>query len=626
MGSDEDDKQPLGKETTQEAHTDVFLRPDPVEEMPTEEAPKPPEEVIDDSPTRPFMRSEPLTISMRSNPSAQAEHTIGVFLEDIEPSETVGIHLEDERTQTVGMHLEDEHTRTVGMHLQVEDLPQTEESLSLPAPMILGAPGGIHEAETVLTPDTPWKGLHPISLGVNLLPRAWKTIRNMWPILLFVVIGGEGVGMRFVDLVVILLFALLSVWNTFIHWATLRYRIHQGRLEIRQGLLNRQARTIDPARIQNVELVQNLFHTWTGLVELRIDTAGEQTTEGLLSALSVEEATTLRSHLGNLGSLASTGDEPEHQGDEIVSMGIAEILAFGLTQRTIGTVAVITAVGLELMSQAGPEATADLTVNMQPTMIVAAFLLAFVASWAVSALTSLFRYFDFKLTRLEDVIRTTQGLTTKRRIEIPLTKVQMVRTDEPLMRRLMGFGTVLIETAGLSFDEGSQSTKQAEGIVPMVEQTDLGRVTSLATPHADVDPWSTPLNPAHPRSLYRSIVGSTIRASVLIGLGMAFFGPIKWALPALLPIAWVGAWLDWAKQGWLVTPTAIVSRRGFFNRRTFIISRDKLQSVHMVQGPFMRLHGLNRLVVSVAGSRVSLPETGTKDSDWLISELSAART
>jgi putative membrane protein len=566
MGSEDDDNRPLGSEPTEEERTDVIrpntvIRPiDAPDDLATQEA-------------QGLVQPQVTTIEMLAHGTPRDDPTVGIFLEEIE--------------------------QTVGIHLQAD---------------------GLHEAETKLTPDTPWRGLHPISLGVNLLPRAWKTIRNMWPVLIFVVIGGERVGMRFVDMLVVLLFALLSVWNTFIHWATLRYRIHQGRLEIRQGLLNRQARTIDPARIQNVELVQNLFHTWTGLVELRIDTAGEQTTEGLLSALSVEEATTLQNQLANLSSLAGTGDGVNDNSEVVVEMGMAEILAFGLTQRTIGTVALITAVGLELLSQTSPDVAADFTVNMQPAMIVAAFMLAFVASWAVSAISSLFRYFGYAMVRLPETIRTTQGLTTKRRVEIPLSKVQMLRIDEPLMRRWMGFGTVHIETAGLSYAEGEQ--RQAEGIVPMVEHSDLGRVTALAAPHASIDPWTAPLKPAHPRSLYRALVAATVRSSVMIGLGMSLFGPIRWVLPALLPIALVGAWLDWKKQGWLVTPSAIVSRRGFFNRRTFIIARDKLQSVHRVQGPFMRLHGLSRLVVSVAGSRVSLPETGLADSEWIEAELS----
>jgi putative membrane protein len=496
----------------------------------------------------------------------------------------------------------------------------TDSSIKLPVPLAVQTSGSIHEADTLITTDIPWRGLHPTSLLVNLVPRAWNTVRSMWPILLVVVVSGQGVGMRFIDLVVILMFALMSVWNTFIHWATLRYRIHHGRLEIKQGLLNRQTRTIDPDRIQNIELVQNLFHTWSGLVELRIDTAGEQTTEGLLSALSVEEATELRTQLASLGSLAQTTNESDDPGDIVVDMGISEILAFGLTQRTIGTVAVITAIGLEVLSQTNPQVTTDIAVNMQPTMIIAAFMLAFVASWAVSALTSLFRYFGYKMLRLPDVIRTEQGLTTRRRVEIPLSKVQLVRADEPLMRRIMGYGTILIETAGLGFVEGEQ--RQAEGMVPMVDQNDLGYVASTATPHAQIDPWTASLKPAHPRSLYRAILGSTVRVSILIALGMAFFGPIKWALLAFLPIAWMGAWLDWKKQGWLVTPTAIVSRRGFFNRRTFIISRDKLQSIHLIQGPFMRLHGLSQMVVSVAGSRVALPETGHEDTQWLTRNLS----
>jgi len=601
MGSDEDDKKADDNPDTQ---TDVIIRADIEAELPTEEAPRPIPAEFDDSPTRPIPRPQRGRATVTVRPPFTQEQTLGAFLEDEEPSETIGVHLEEEPSMTLGVHLE-----------TVEPTPNR-----LPA----GPLRSIHDADTVITADTPWYGLHPTSLIVNLIPRAWSTIRSMWPILLVVVVSGQGVGMRFVDLLVILMFALMSVWNTFIHWATLRYRIHQGRLEIKQGLLNRQTRTIDPERIQNIELVQNLFHTWSGLVELRIDTAGEQTTEGLLSALSVEEATELRTHLAELGSLAHSKDENGNEGDVIVEMGISEILAFGLTQRTIGTVAVMTAIGLEVMTQAGPEVAADFTVNMQPTMVIAAFMLAFVASWAVSALTSLFRYFGYKMLRLADVIRTEQGLTTRRRVEIPLSKVQLVRADEPLLRRIMGYGTILIETAGLGFVDGEQ--RQAEGMVPMVDYPDLGRVTSTAAPHANIDPWTAELNPAHPRSLYRSIFGSTIRAAILIAFGMGLFGPYRWAILAILPIAWVGAWLDWKKQGWLVTPTAIVSRRGFFNRRTFIISRDKLQSVHRVQGPFMRLHGLSQMVVCVAGSRVPLPETGVKDTDWLVHELSQATT
>jgi putative membrane protein len=253
--------------------------------------------------------------------------------------------------------------------------------------------------------------------------------------------------------------------------------------------------------------------------------------------------------------------------------------------------------------------------------VIAAFMLAFVASWTVSAFTSVFRYFGYQMTRFQDAIRTECGLTTRRKVEIPLSKVQMVRTDEPLLRRLMGYGTLLVETAGLGVVEGQ--VRQAEGIVPMVEQPELGRVAQEAVPHADFNPWENPLRPAHPRALYRSILGATGRATFLALLGWFYLDTMDWVVLFIFPIAWASAWLDWQKQGWMVTPTAVVSRRGFFNRRTFILSRDKLQSVHVIQGPFMRIHGLSRIVLRVAGSQVSLPDTGSDDTKWLYEQLTA---
>jgi uncharacterized membrane protein YdbT with pleckstrin-like domain len=137
-----------------------------------------------------------------------------------------------------------------------------------------------------------------------------------------------------------------------------------------------------------------------------------------------------------------------------------------------------------------------------------------------------------------------------------------------------------------------------------------------------VDPWRTPLHPAHPRALYRSGIGALFRAGlVMVPLFLLIDSPFVWGVWALPLVALWGAWLDWKKQGWLVTDTTIIARRGFFLRRTWIVARDKLQSVHRVQGPLMRLHGLNRIVIRVAGSQIALPDTGEAQSVELMEAL-----
>src|SRR6185503_14051289 len=122
---------------------------------------------------------------------------------------------------------------------------------------------------------------------------------------------GQANGQGLFDLGLLLLFFGLAIGNTLVHYLTLRYRLADGRLEIRSGLLNRQARVIAADRVQNVEMVRNVFHRLSGLVEVRIETASGTEVEGLLSALSVADAEAL------IGALeAARGEVPAAHPDE----------------------------------------------------------------------------------------------------------------------------------------------------------------------------------------------------------------------------------------------------------------------------------------------------------------------
>ncbi len=471
--------------------------------------------------------------------------------------------------------------------------------------------------------ETPWLRLHTLSLAVNLLPQAWRTLRGSWPLLLALVVGGGGLGMQVVDLGLIFFFFALTMVNTVMHRFTLRYRVNDGRLEIKSGLLNRRRRALDPARIQNIELVRNVFHRVSGLVEVRIETAGDASTEGLLSALGEEQAAALQAEIQELvGRAARTEEDEQELADKpaIAEMGLAEILAYGLSSRSLGAVAVMTAVGLEVFGRMGPEASQELAWLSQPRILLASFVLAFAASYIFSAGNSLVRHFRYRLVEDGDRLVTTEGLTTTRRVEIPLRKVQLVRADEPLMRRLMGYGTVLIETAGLGITEGQ--VRQAEGMVPMAAKDDLPWVFRHAIPVAEVDPWTAELKPAHPRALLRAVSARLIRSTLLAVALVAFMRPWGWGALLLIPLSIPVAWLDWRFQAWLVTERVVVARRGFFNRQTFLISREKVQSVHLSQTPFMRWHKLGRVVVRVAGSSVSLPDIHIDVARQVLDELS----
>jgi putative membrane protein len=487
--------------------------------------------------------------------------------------------------------------------------------------------GELTPAQAPELPVLPWRGLHPASVVVNLIPRTWRVLVGFWPLLLAIALGvGTADGFSADSLLWILLFIGSGAFSTIVHFMTLRYRIHEGRLEIKQGLLNRQARTIDPARIQNVGLVRNVFHRWAGLVEVRVETAGGVRTEGLLSALAEDDARQLMAALDTLRGRARPAEGQADQTTPLLALGFGELIAYGLSRGRVGLVAGLFWVGWEVMILLSPEQTELALDKTSPVVLGGLVLLALAASWGASGLMSLMRHYGFSLFLDEDEgrLRSQEGLFTERKVEIPVRKVQLVGTDEPWIRRLMGFGTVSVETAGLgSVREGVAA---AELVVPMVDRDELIRIVRAAIPEATVDPWRDKLAPAHPRALYRMIVAGLVKWTLLGGVVAVVLwtqhGPgLAW-LGLALPIVSIPAnILDWRYQGWLVTGDVVVARRGFWRRRTWILARDKLQSVHLVQGPLMRLHGLGRLAVRVAGSQVVLPDIGFSVAESLLDEL-----
>jgi len=75
-----------------------------------------------------------------------------------------------------------------------------------------------------------------------------------------------------------------------------------------------------------------------------------------------------------------------------------------------------------------------------------------------------------------------------------------------------------------------------------------------------------------------------------------------------IPAAVLIGWLDWKKQGWLLSADNVISRKGYLTRRTWILDRAKIQSCHIIQTPFMRIHNLCQVVISAAGSTIALPD------------------
>jgi putative membrane protein len=441
----------------------------------------------------------------------------------------------------------------------------------------------VSEAAGAVGEGPAWERLHPASVLVNLLPRTWSLLRNMWPLLLALWFGGRsGAGEVLGNLSILLVFFASALGWTALHALTLRYRVSEGKLEIKSGLLNRQARVISADRVQNVERVQNVFHRMSGLVEVRIETASGTEVEGMLSAIDVSAADRL---IASLHPERSRVQAPGQSADAepprevLVRNTLVDLAWAGASDLRLGAVGVAMAVFIEFFPQLGGEEIGWLA--HIPGLAWGALAVALVSGgWLVGIGSSVLRSYGFELSLVDRRLVAVQGLLTRRRTELGLSKVQLLSFVEPLLLRQVGLGSLQIETAAAP--TGGSGTERGEVTVPILEKARVGALCRVALPLGELDPATVTLNPPHPFARTRAMSRAAVRTVAI-------------------------AWVEVANQGWLVTDALVIARRGVITRTTWLLSRKKLQSAVVAQGPVLAWRGVGLLSLRVAGSRVDLP-------------------
>lgn len=464
--------------------------------------------------------------------------------------------------------------------------------------------------------EADWQRLHPASVLVNLVPRAWRVLRGSWPILLALLYGRRGDATALFDLALLLFFFATTIGGTLLHWLTLRYRVAGGRLEIESGLVFRQARTLDPSRIQNVELVRNVFHKLSGLVEVRIETASGREVEGMLSALDEASARALMAALDAARSktLEVAAEAPESEA--IIDVGAGALVKYGATAFSPAMLLVLFGLGFEAMQVFGD--ADDVGDRLARVGVALGGVALVLAAWGAGVAAALVRHWRFRLTRVGRTLVAEEGLFTRRRVELRPGKVQTLTVEEPLLRRLLRFASVRIRTAAASSEAGG--TETAEALVPVVGHDALGAVVARVAPEAgdlDAVAWRRP----HPRALVREVSRALMRTSLLVALAVVFFDAwgllvALWLVPAL-----AFAVLDHRTQGWYIGDDVILARQGFVRRRTTVMPRRKVQSVQLLQGPLLRRTGLARLLLLGAGSSIALPLLAAAEAEALVRPL-----
>ncbi len=427
----------------------------------------------------------------------------------------------------------------------------------------------------------------------------YRILQNATRIAGFLVIGlftGSSTGAASLLGFLLIGLVLVGLWES-AEVRVYEYRLDADTFDISSGVVSRREREIPFDRIQNVDIAQNVLQRALGIAEVRLETAGGGgESEARLQYVSRQEATRLQ----ELISKRKRGDvserDPGASNDILFELDQRELGILGLTSANarlfglvFGLFVIVSPVAAEQISP-----RLSILLFLGPAVAVAGLVLL----WVASGVQAVLRYYGFRLYRHDEELRYKRGLLQQYDGTIPLSKIQTLMVRENLLARAVGYGSLSIETAGYAPGQDDN----VESAVPIAK---LDRVFELARTIEEIG------EPEFTRPPKRARLRYVARYTIIVGLLTAVAGGIHlWtdAVPFWFAVAgvWVlvppAAHLKWKNIGYSVGERYIISRVGFWTRRTTIVPYYRIQTVSSSQSVFQRRRDLATLTVDTATS------------------------
>ncbi|HEX5701107.1 MAG TPA: PH domain-containing protein [Rubrobacter sp.] len=445
------------------------------------------------------------------------------------------------------------------------------------------------------------KHLHPAAMIVGGI----RTLRRWISGLAFpgvVLLVSQGFSLWTVTLFLlgfIVVAALAALWG-FLSWRATTYAVTGNSFRLRQGVLQKNERTIPLEHVQSVDTVQGIMQRAFGVYEVRIETAGGGASEpdASLAALDRDVAQALRREIE--GSRRESLEETT--GPTILRrLSTRELLFAGATSGQIGIAFSVLAIGFQFLDNFFPEDyVRRLVETLAPNWLMAVLILlptGLLLAWLLAIAGTVLAYSGFMLSREGDFLYIKRGLLERREATIPLSRIQAVRVSEGLLRQPFGLSSLRVESAGYGEDAGISTM-----LFPLLPRDEVEEFLAAAAPEFAGAPAIEPLpRRALPRYVFRTTALCTI---IALAAALASFFVFQSALGLLglflIPSAAAYGWLCYRDAGWAFEGNRLVVRHRSLGRKTAIAPRGHLQSRGMVSSPFQRRARLATFLAEVA--------------------------
>ncbi|MFC5602158.1 PH domain-containing protein [Sporosarcina koreensis] len=449
------------------------------------------------------------------------------------------------------------------------------------------------------------------TLKEAILPLVVLIFANGWK--------GGGTGLWYVDYLSFIIFGVLIVGlfvSGIIKWKRFEYWFEDDELRIESGLFVKKKRYIPFDRIQSLDYTEGIFHRPFGLVKVKVETAGSSSAkqaEGELTAITKDAAKCVETEMAEAkkrqrevqaveGETADSLEEmpvveetEETKFRKIFTMTTKDLLVLATTSGGVGVILSGAAIFLSQFGELLPfewmfeEISAFIKFGV--LIVAIAIFLGLLGVWILSVGMTLLSHFNFTVEMNEEDIVITRGLLEKKKVTVPLKRIQSVVVVENPFRKLFGYASVAIHSAGGSIGQSSKIN-----LFPIVKR---GRVESYLEdifPDLELEEPTKKLT-AKGRPFYYRI--DFLWMVPVIGLLTYFFFPYGLFSLAIIPVIIAFGMWQHRSAAYDIAGNQLTMRFRTFSLQTAYMMKKRIQSMEMKQSYFHKRKGVASVLANI---------------------------
>ena len=352
-----------------------------------------------------------------------------------------------------------------------------------------------------------------------------------------------------------------TVATSLARYFSFSYRIEGAELITQHGILERKQRSIPLERIQEIRVEQGIMHRLFDVVDAKVETGGGEGAEASLSVLSRAEVERLRRAVFERAAKLRTSAEdraqiagqqigaPVGQADRapVVAMperiiirrlGLKDLILSGMTTNHLLSALAMAGALWNFADEVLPHryyrVAADIAyressrlftqgraTTIAVTIVVAIGVIMIGAIFSIVG--AIVRFYGFTFSRSGEDLHRRYGLFTRRASSLPRGRIQVLKIEEKLFRRLFGLATLRADTSG-SHRERKDDDSGHDVLLPIARRSEVDGLLQNFFPDFDADQieWR--------RVSRLAIWRAAIKGAIICALIAAFLLSAGWRL------------------------------------------------------------------------------------------------